>query len=67
MLPLVGCNQNSLRAEILVDRYPIGLRAANVVELLIVVPFLFLVDGFPTCWLIRLHIGVYVFPNARLG
>jgi len=67
MLPLVGCNHNGLRAEILVDGYPIGLRAAIIVELLIVVPFLFLVDGFPNCWLIRLHIGVNVISNARLG
>jgi len=67
MLPLVGCNHNGLRAEILVVSYPISLRAAIIVELLIVFPFLFLVDVFPNCWLIRLDIGVNVISNARSG
>jgi len=67
MLPLVGCNHSGLHAEILVNSYPIGLRTAIIVELLIVFPFLFLVDGSPNCWLIRLHICVNVISNARLG
>jgi len=67
MLSLIGCNHNGLRFEISVDGYPIGFCAAIIVELLIVLPFLFLVEYFPTCWLIRLHIGVNLIPNARLG
>jgi len=67
MLPLVGCNHNGLRFEIPVGSYPISLCAAIIVELLIVVPFSFLLECFPTCWLIRLYIGVNVIPNARLG
>jgi len=49
MLPLVGCNHNRLPAEILVDSYPISLRATIIVELLIVFQFLLLVYGFPNC------------------
>jgi len=52
MLPLIGCNHNGLRFKIPVDSYPIGLCTANIIELLIAVLFLFLVERFPTCWLI---------------
>jgi len=50
-LPLVDGYPIDLRIAILVDGYPNSLPTA-IVEFLIVFLFLFLLDGFPNCWLI---------------